>query len=318
MRVLRIGLFLLMYCVCVHNALAQTEQGTLITRLHIPGAEKVAWSNDSSKLAISTSEQITVWDTQNWQLLYHIPDAYAHAIDWHPTRNELAGLQVGRQIQVSIWDGDTGELLKCIGRERPDGIVGPAVARDLAWNPDGTRIASDSVSNTILLWDIDAESTTEITPPDAYHNVLELSWSSDGKYLLSAGLDQTIRVWDVRTGKNTATVYGYKYATWNPEGTHFAGAGEANCVNIWRLETLEIEQQFCGHTSTVTSVDWNNNGNMLSSTDADKHLFLWDVLSGTQVRSEFSADFDAWNAVWSPDGLRLAIVTLEDVVIAGW
>lgn len=289
------------------------------TYLNIPNTIQVAWNHDQSKLATLTGEQILVWNSEDWQLLYTIPNAYVYAMAWHPSENIIAGLRGGRQEELVIWDGETGELQTAIIRQLPE-EMGIVILHTLSWKPDGSSIASDSVIDTITLWDLEAGTYNTFVPSgqSIIHNITELSWSGSGMYLLSGATDGTLRVWDSRTGEGVFVVEGYKHIAWSPDEAFFAGAGFETKINVWSLESGQVEVEFTEHTNTITSIDWNSNDNVLASADVDGNLFVWEATTGTEIPLELPDVEYVRKAQWSPDGFQLAIITGEAIVIVQW
>ena len=82
----------------------------------------------------------------------------------------------------------------------------PGGARDLknpgriygiAFNPNGTRLATACQDNTIQLWDTKHfEKVAELRGHQAY--VHAVTFSADGTRLVSGSGDLTVRIWDTR------------------------------------------------------------------------------------------------------------------------
>ena len=78
----------------------------------------------------------------------------------------------------------------------------------MAISPDGKRIVSGSVDNTVKVWD--ADKGTEIAHPQGAHRpVTSVAFSPDGKRIVSGSQDKTVKVWDADKGTETLTLKGH-------------------------------------------------------------------------------------------------------------
>ena len=67
----------------------------------------------------------------------------------------------------------------------------------LAWSPDGTRIASGSINDTVQIWDA-STLTTLFTYRGHTNEIRAVSWSPDSEYIASGSSDQTVQVWQAQ------------------------------------------------------------------------------------------------------------------------
>jgi len=85
---------------------------------------------------------------------------------------------------------------------RPEGVlVGHEdTIDDLAFSPDGARIATASWDATVRVWDRSTQRTLQILRG---HNgrVFAVTFSPDGSRIVSGSDDTTLRIWDATTGE---------------------------------------------------------------------------------------------------------------------
>jgi WD40 repeat protein len=95
----------------------------------------------------------------------------------------------------------------------------------VAWSPDGKRIASASLDETVQVWD--AVNGGRVYTYHGHHRpVNAVAWSPDGTRIASASDDMTMQVWDAVNGGHTYTYRGHtdavKALAWSPNGRRIA------------------------------------------------------------------------------------------------
>lgn len=66
---------------------------------------------------------------------------------------------------------------------------------DVAFSPDGSRLASGHSDGTVALWDL-ATGLQTLTLKGHVGKVRSVAFSRDGQRLASAGNDGKVRIWD--------------------------------------------------------------------------------------------------------------------------
>ena len=101
-------------------------------------------------------------------------------------------LAVGREDgRIEILDLETGELLRHFGAHA-------GAIYDIAFHPEGARLASASVDTSIRIWD--HEEGLEVLRLEGHESYVRgIAFSPDGRDLASASGDNSIRIWSTRT-----------------------------------------------------------------------------------------------------------------------
>jgi WD40 repeat protein len=78
----------------------------------------------------------------------------------------------------------------------------------VAFSPDGRQALSDSLDDTLKLWDL---ASGRVIRTFSGHSsiVMSVAFSPDGRQVLSGSGDRTLTLWDVASGKVIRTFLGH-------------------------------------------------------------------------------------------------------------
>lgn len=195
----------------------------------------VAFSPDGKSVACGTwGGSVKVWEVnsgkQSWS---QKTDKGVHAIAYHPAGKVIAA---GSEDQILLFDSATGRLLKQCG-PRSVGAI------SLAYNSDGTKLASSHLDHSVRLWNAETGAEQRSALVMKHDNIAQsVDFSPDGHRLISAGQDGSVRLWDPGTGDLIRTFnlgpeqYQVLKALFSPEGRHFITANGNGTVYVIRLE----------------------------------------------------------------------------------
>ena len=129
-------------------------------------------------------------------------------------------------------DVESGEILERLPGNRE-------AVTDLAFSPDGARLASTSLSKEVLVWDMENQ-TLRHRLTGHLSGLLVATFSPDGRLLATGDQAAMIIVWDVETGDALRSYQGPKEPLYDiafaPNSTFFYATGEDETVRAWRLD----------------------------------------------------------------------------------
>lgn len=239
----------------------------------------IAWHPRLSQLAVATSNEIIVWDTDTSERLEILTEAHRGYVNlaWHPAGDLLASIGECRDANI---------FRSC---QNGYGLIH-------IWNVREKRIISTlEVANT---------------------SVKAIIWSPGGEQLISLQNDQSIMFWDTSTwnliDQWRITAELVEAISLNPTGTKLAVAetnNEGGQVRVYDIDTGQLITEFRDayeFTSWVQLVSWNPLGELIVSGETELasrgYLTIWNVRNGENLASlEFSRV-----VAWSPDGYYLA------------
>jgi len=232
---------------------------------------------------------------------------------WSPDGHKIAFL--GDDVNfgnIYIMDADGSNRTKVLDSNHRS-------FKDLAWSPDGTRIAF-AVMGGVATCALDGSDFTYIVPPAIGEQSQGLSWSSDGSKIAFAA---TSAGWDIYVvdadGGNEVKLSSQdtedRSPSWSPEGskivfnalTHTGGGR-------WNIYVMDAD----GSDRTRLTDDeglvsdrcpvWSPDGSriaFISDRYGYPQIYLMDADGGNVIRlTETSTSVES--LAWSPDGTRIA------------
>jgi WD40 repeat protein len=212
----------------------------------------------------------------------------------------------------------------------------------VAFSPDGKLIVVAAGDHTALI--LDTASGKLIRILQGHSDVVKCAvFSPNGKTILTlgGGSDLTVRLWDVETGRQIFSVpagVGYSSLFFFPDGqTFYAGDnvynasdglllkdrqigggklaispnGKASLSGINSTATLvttstgSIVRRFSGHTDSIVSAAFSNDGKWLVTGSSDNTARVWEISSGKQVLLLSGNSNWVRSVAFSPDGTKV-------------
>jgi WD40 repeat protein len=114
--------------------------------------------------------------------------------------------------------------------------------REIAFSPDGARLATASFDGSVKVWD--ASSGRELRTFSGHNaSVFGVVFSPDGKTIATASGDKTAKLWDANTGDVLLTLHapnGLTGVAFSPDGSQLATAGRDGTNRIYLLKVEDL------------------------------------------------------------------------------
>jgi len=252
-----------------------------------PTIYTVVWSPEGLRLASAGDRKnIFVWNATTGQTLGVYEEHFGvmnhiFAAAWSPDGKHIASAcsSATWDKTVHVWDAGTRETVKRLNANY-NGCDPNFSISNVAWSPDGKRIAAICGKKAIRLWESESGQLLSTYRINAGY-VYRLVWSPDGTRIAIACENHRAQIWDVAAGRAILTYYGHtdrvRYLAWSPDGTRMVTASNDTTAQVWNAGNGDHIYTYKGHSRWVTAVVWSPDGTRIASASNDRTVQIWDA-----------------------------------------
>lgn len=204
----------------------------------------MAISTDSKHLFIANEDgTIRYWDMRNGSIVFP-PLHYTgkpSRVDLHP-EGKLAAIsdEAGRTYMIHLTTGEAA---------LPSPWVQSGAISQVAFSPDGQRIATASEDKTVIVWNV---ADGKQYSPRLYHGskITQIQFTPDSRWLATISEDNFARVFDISTGKQVVSPLRH-----NGSPLSFCFSANARCI------LTAAQDHLLRHWSLPVPIDATVDGN---------------------------------------------------------
>jgi WD40 repeat protein len=193
---------------------------------------------------------------------------------------------------------------------------------DVAYSPDGSRVASASADGTIRVWNA-ADGGEPVVLRGHGGPILAVCFDPSSRFLASASEDGTAQIWNLAANDPPIVLSGHDSPVtgiaFGSDGASVLTATADRTVRQWNVATsMEISRVTMNDgASRFSHARFSRDGTVVvtcSRDEGDDAPRVWDTASGRLVKVLEGHQQGAWHVAFSPDGRRLATVARDRTV----
>lgn len=250
----------------------------------------ISFSPDGKTIASGGSGgDVKFWKAENGEYIHRFTRHHGSVFKATFSSNSKLLATAGSGKSVYVLDVETGESIRSFTEHYPEHTDG---FKNVALHPDGRRIATVELDNTVRLWHINTWKQRNINTkyPD---EVLNIAFSPDGKTLASCSQDGTIQFWNpsnlLPLNQLTEPTGSVREIAFSPDGKTLASRSREGTIRFWDIrdaDNITIRNTITGHSyGGVDTMAMSPDGNRIFNDNYKNRIQIWNAKTGTQLGS---------------------------------
>ncbi|QFU88346.1 hypothetical protein [Amycolatopsis sp. YIM 10] len=238
---------------------------------HTQPVDDVEFSPDGSLLATASAETygVRIWEVPSGRLVRTLPGVFRLA--WRPDGRELAAVSLSADMPVVGWDPRGGQELR---RLPGDGEV----VHDIAFSPDGHRLAVARQGGVVELWRAGDSTLVTRAEPHPDKGGMRVSFAP-GVLASSSQAETTIRLWDSETGEPREPIpmgggFGPAAMAFSPDGLRLL-AGTGSEIQRWDMTNRQRIGNYAWDRDVVADLVVSADGRTVAAATTNGKVTRW-------------------------------------------
>jgi len=203
-------------------------------------------------------------------------------------------------------------------------LAHPVGIPDIAYSPDGLRLASIGEDGISKGWDVGSGQELLALSGEPGEPGSSITFSPDGRDLATAWATR-VTLWDSASGKKLFTLSGHSIGTtvgynlgvgqisFSPDGSRLAVANMDGASKVWDLATQAELISLAAGLQPAKAIAYSPDGSRLATAGDDGIVKVWDASSGVNLLS-LSVGGVIHSVAFDRTGVRLAAASEEGTV----
>ncbi len=223
----------------------------------------------NERYAISTSEDIKIWDLQNGQEVQTFYDKNIASVKTMTPDGQYI-LCSTQDNAIGVWSLETGKQIGIPVCSHTDRII------DLEIMPDSSYIISSSEDRKIRVWNWTDKTLKYVL--SGHRFIDDIAIIPNRHEVVSGGDGGTIKIWNIKTGElryNSLLAETYiRFIAISPTEKYFAAyyGHDTNTLGVWELTAGELIHILKGHTGCINGAEFTEDNRFLISASEDNTI----------------------------------------------